>query len=84
LHDKLKHDYIHTQFENIYKYISIISKIELLSYPKITQIQENAVFALLTMFSVISLNQKVETATILLPRRINIRNKIPHWQAVID
>jgi predicted nucleic acid-binding protein len=66
---------IRAKLENAKVYISVITRIEMLSFPNITADIEKKIYALLKSVRVISFNKKVEQNTILIRRSKKL--KIP-------
>jgi len=56
-------------------YTSVIVKLELLRYPDITPVEENAIIDLLQFFTIIPLTEDIENETILLSRTEDIENE---------
>ena len=54
-------------------YTSVIVKLELLRYPDITPVEENAIIDLLQFFTIIPLTEDIENETILLSRATKLR-----------
>jgi predicted nucleic acid-binding protein len=68
LHDDSSKDYIQANFDKYNLYISVITNIELLSFPKITVIQAQKISNFLKSFQILPLNNEIEIITILIRR----------------
>jgi predicted nucleic acid-binding protein len=69
LHHDSNHDYIQTNFDKYNLYISIITDMELLSYPKISVVQEVGICNLLKSFQILPLTEEIKNFTILIRRK---------------
>jgi predicted nucleic acid-binding protein len=75
LHGDLARNYIQVNFKNSKLYSSVITNIELLSFPSLSAVQEIGINELLNLFYVLPVMDEIIKATILI--RSNTHLKIP-------